>query len=68
MITISLGSYRGLNRAAWRVLWRQMRIINRETMKANVDLMAFGTGVIETGPDIPNFVRHIDLREVLQMP
>lgn len=50
---------RTINRAQWKAIWRQLRIVNRETRAATEDLLIFGTGFIETGRDVPDFIRRV---------
>lgn len=51
---------RGITRAQWKIIWRQQRIINRETMRTTLDCVIFGTGFLEIGPEIPDLVRCVD--------
>lgn len=50
---------RSINRAQWRALYRQLRIVNRETLLAWEDIFIFGTGYLQTGPDVPDFIRRV---------
>lgn len=50
---------RNITRPQWRAIWRQLRIVNRETQMADEDSLIFGTGYLETGPDIPDFIRRV---------
>lgn len=56
----NIGSTRTITRPAWKALWRQSRIIDRETSKAMVDLGAFGTSMVQIGPDVPDLIRRVD--------
>jgi hypothetical protein len=51
-------------RAWWKWWWRQQRIIRRETTKAWMDAMIFGTGFTQVSPDIPDGIRHIPCDQV----
>ncbi|MDB5405214.1 MAG: hypothetical protein JWL84_126 [Rhodospirillales bacterium] len=57
-----------MSRAAWKIYWRQLRIIRRESAKAMTDCVLFGTGVVECGPDVPDFVRHVPVEKVVLSP
>jgi len=46
-----------MNRAIWKWYYRQLRIIRRETAKANTDAMIFGTGFVRISED--GFVNHV---------
>lgn len=51
---------RSIKRPLWKKIWRQQRIINREAAKADLDCLIFGTGFLEIGPEIPDFIRRVD--------
>lgn len=51
---------RSITRAQWKVIWRQLRIVNREAAKAQFDCMVFGTGYLQIGDDVPDFIRRVD--------
>lgn len=51
-------------RLQWKLWWRQLRIIRRETTKAWEDQMLFGTGYTQIGPDVPDGIRHIPLEQI----
>jgi hypothetical protein len=48
----------------WKIYWRQLRIIKRETAKQYMDTMIFGTGFVEVGPEVPDGIRHIPIQNV----
>lgn len=50
---------RAVSRAHWKILWRQLLIVNRETSMAIADAGIFGTGYLRTGPDEPDFIRRV---------
>lgn len=50
---------RCISRATWKVIWRQLRIVKRETALANRDMLCFGTGYLQTGPGVPDFIRRV---------
>lgn len=50
---------RAITKPQWRALWRQLRIVNRETRMASDDCLTFGTGFIETGAHVPDFIRRV---------
>jgi len=50
---------RAISRAQWKALWRQLRIVNREVRIATEDCVIFGTGFIETGPQVKDFIRRV---------
>lgn len=52
-----------MNRATWKWWYRKMRICRRETSKAAVDMLVYGSGFVQMGPDIPDFVRHVPFDE-----
>lgn len=54
-----------MNRAQWKVYWRQLRIIRRESWKAFEDQMLFGRSILEIGPEVPDLIRHVPLNMVL---
>lgn len=55
-------------RIAWKIHWRQSRIIHRETVKQMCDATLYGTGYVEVGPDVLDFIRHIPLEDVVYIP
>jgi hypothetical protein len=50
---------RDIPKPVWKVLWRQLRIVNREHKRAFEDMLIFGTGCLETGPEVPDFIRAV---------
>lgn len=44
-------------RAKWKVYWRQVRIVRRETAKAARDMLIFGTGCVFMSGD--GFINHV---------
>jgi hypothetical protein len=64
MITIDIGANRSMKRGTWKALWRQMRIIQREAMKAAANCAAFGTGFVEIGSHVPDCIRSVDPSEM----
>lgn len=52
----------------WKIYYRQLRIIRRETFKGVDDLILFGSCFIETGENVPDFIRHIPLGEIYEAP
>lgn len=51
-------------RRIWKVFYRRLRIIRRESLKATVDMMIFGNGAVEIGPDIPDGIRHVPIESM----
>jgi hypothetical protein len=51
----------------WKLYWRQLRIIRRETQKAYMDCLIYGTGFTHIGPDVPGGIRHIPVQELRVM-
>lgn len=50
-------------RQKWKVWYRQYRIVRRESVKATIDMMIYGTGcVIIT--DTPDFIRYVPIEKV----
>lgn len=49
----------------WKIYWRQMRIIKRETHKQYMDCVLFGTGFVQVGESVPDGIKHIPLQEVM---
>jgi hypothetical protein len=48
----------------WKLYYRQLRIIRREHMKQMLDIINFGTGFVEIGEDVPDYIRHVPLSEI----
>jgi hypothetical protein len=46
-----------MNRTAWKFYYRQLRIIRRESLKASMDMLIYGTGFVHISDD--GFVNHI---------
>lgn len=46
-----------MNRQIWKWYYRQMRIVRRETAKASIDCLIYGTGFVRITDD--GFVNHI---------
>lgn len=51
-------------RKRWKAAYRQFRIIRRETRKAQLDMMCFGTGYVYIGPNAPDYIKHIPAPEI----
>ena len=43
----------------WKAIYRKLRIAKRETRKANIDLVAYGTGIVFVDKD--GEAKHIPL-------
>lgn len=67
MIGITFNTRR-ISRTAWRAIWRQLRIINRETLRAQRDLLLFGTSFVQIGADVPDYIRCVPPEDVLIRP
>lgn len=67
MISFSFKTRR-INRAQWNMIWRQLRIINRETRLAWQDMMLFGRGFIKVGADVPDLIRAVHPKDVWITP
>ncbi len=52
-----------MTKQEWKRYHRQIRIIRRECFEAATDVMLFGTGYVEHGPHVPDFVRHVPLSD-----
>jgi len=55
-----------MNRQAWKIFYRYLRVSKRESLKASVDMMLFGTGAVmvpNDGSD-PYRIRPEDFRLV----
>ena len=48
----------------WKLWWRQLRIIKRETTKQWQDTIIFGTGFVQIGPDRLDGIRHIPVDQI----
>jgi hypothetical protein len=59
---------RRISRAAWKAIWRQLRIVNRETRMAEADLVLFGTSFIYVGADVPDFIRRVPPQDIIIRP
>lgn len=46
-----------MNREAWKFYYRQLRIVRRESWKAAMDMVIYGTGYVRV--DDNGFVNHI---------
>lgn len=55
---------RSFNRAQWKFLYRQYRIVRREALKASMDMMIYGSGIVEIGEHVPDGIRHIKRKEL----
>ena len=51
----------------WKIYWRQLRIIKRETHKQYMDTLIFGIGFVQVGPNIPDGIRHIPRSEIIMI-
>ncbi len=59
-MTIKLSfTTREISKPLWRQLYRQLRIVNRETQAAAADMIVFGTGAIRIGPEVPDFIQRV---------
>jgi len=52
-----LKSMRMSPRGKWKAAWRQVRILRRETSKAQRDMLIFGTGYVFVSGD--GFINHV---------
>lgn len=59
--------HRKFNRATWKYLYRQYRIVVRESWKAHMDMVLFGSGYVKIGSDIPDYIRHVPIEDVVIM-
>lgn len=48
----------------WKVWYRQYRIILRETAKARLDVMIYGSGYVMITNE-PDYIQHIPLQDVV---
>lgn len=46
-----------MTRAAWKIWYRQWRIVQRECAKASCDMLIFGNGFVRISED--GFVNHV---------
>lgn len=51
-------------RLAWKLYYRHLRIVRRETAKQMEDMIIFGTGFLQIGPRVPDGIRHIPINEI----
>lgn len=49
----------------WKIVWRQLRIIRRESFKASTDMLLFGVGFTKIGDGVPDGIRYVPFEEVL---
>jgi hypothetical protein len=54
-----------MTRAQWKRYYRQLRIIRRESLKAAMDVLLFGTGCVRVGSEVKDFIEYVDIREVV---
>jgi hypothetical protein len=57
---------RTTNRATWKAVWRQRRIVNREIGKAMTDAALFGTGFYRHGESVPDHIAHVSPHNVFR--
>lgn len=53
-----------MTRAAWKVLYRLLRICRRESAKAAKDFVIFGIGAVMFDPTLPDCIRHVPIEEL----
>lgn len=51
-------------RETWKSWHRQQHIIQREMSKVWEDMIFYGAGFTETGPHIPDYIRHIPIQDI----
>jgi hypothetical protein len=56
---------RSMNRATWKMLWRQIRITKREVLKATMDTMVFGTGFCRIGDNVSDLIEHVPVHQII---
>lgn len=56
---------RHISRPAWKAIWRQHRIINREILHTQRDLFQFGTSFVHIGADVPDLIRRVPPWDVI---
>jgi hypothetical protein len=49
-----------MTKAEWKRYYRQVRIIRRESLKAAMDVLVFGAGFVRIGPEVKDFIEHVD--------
>lgn len=49
----------------WWIWYRQQRIIRRECFKASTDALLFGSGFVEVGSHLPDYIKHVPLKEFI---
>jgi hypothetical protein len=55
-------------RERWKIYYRQLRIIRRETLKMTMDVMCYGRGYCEVGEHVTDFIRYIPFEDVNETP
>jgi hypothetical protein len=55
---------RNAPRQMWKWYYRQIRIATRESRKAFVDMIVYGSGAVRIGKDVPDFIRHVPIKEL----
>lgn len=53
-----------MTRDQWKKTWRQLRICRRESNKAAMDTLLFGSGFVKIGPNVPDLIQHIPLENI----
>lgn len=51
-----------MNKQTWKIYYRLLRIINRESNKAMLDMMIYGTGYVKIDD---NGIRHIPIQNII---
>jgi hypothetical protein len=51
---------RSLGRSVWRWYYQMMRVVARESRKASIDMMIYGTGIVRIEEDT---IRHVPASE-----
>lgn len=54
-----------MTRKSWKALYRIQRIVRRESYKATADAFLYGVGAVKIGADVPDFIRHVTLDELM---
>lgn len=56
---------RRISRSVWKAIWRQHRIINRESLLAQRDAFVFGTSFVHVGTDVADLIRRVPPWDVI---
>ena len=56
---------RSTPRQVWKSIYRQYRIVRRESNKAFLDMVIYGSGAVRTASDVSDGIAHVPIQDLI---